>query len=78
MGGHRPGLLPIGQRGSSYCHLAPTTQAQKEKFYKLLAERLHDRCGVSRDDLIVSIVENSDADWSFGHGQAQFLTKELQ
>lgn len=28
-------------------------------------------------DLIVSLVENSDADWSFGAGRAQFLTKEL-
>ncbi|WP_260954342.1 tautomerase family protein [Pseudomonas citri] len=54
------------------------TTAQKERFYGLLSERLHDRCGISRDDLIVSIVENTDADWSFGHGRAQFLTKELK
>jgi malonate semialdehyde decarboxylase len=53
------------------------TEAQKKKFYQLLAERLHERCGISPDDLIVSLVENSDADWSFGHGRAQFLTKEL-
>jgi malonate semialdehyde decarboxylase len=53
------------------------TEVQKKKFYQLLAERLHERCGISPDDLIVSLVENSDADWSFGHGRAQFLTKEL-
>lgn len=53
------------------------TQAQKQKFYQLLAERLHARCGISPDDLIVSLVENTDADWSFGHGRAQFLTNEL-
>jgi malonate semialdehyde decarboxylase len=53
------------------------TEAQKQAFYQLLAERLHERCGVSPDDLIVSLVENGDADWSFGHGRAQFLTKEL-
>lgn len=29
-------------------------------------------------DLIVSITENSDEDWSFGHGRAQFLTGELE
>jgi hypothetical protein len=29
-------------------------------------------------DLIVSITENDDEDWSFGHGRAQFLTGELQ
>ncbi|GLQ88245.1 tautomerase family protein [Dyella flagellata] len=53
------------------------TEPQKQKFYRLLAERLHEKCGLSPDDLIVSIVENSDADWSFGHGRAQFLTNEL-
>ena len=53
------------------------TEAQKKKFYQLLAERLHERCGVSPNDLIVSLVENNDADWSFGQGRAQFLTGEL-
>lgn len=56
----------------------PRTQAQKQNFYQLLAERLHDRCGISPDDLIVSVVENTDADWSFGQGRAQFLTHELE
>jgi len=27
--------------------------------------------------VVVSIVENSDADWSFGLGRGQFLTGEL-
>jgi len=26
---------------------------------------------------MVTLVENSDEDWSFGHGRAQFLTGEL-
>jgi hypothetical protein len=26
---------------------------------------------------MVSIVENTDADWSFGNGEAQFLTGKL-
>jgi hypothetical protein len=29
------------------------------------------------NDIVVSIVTNSDADWSFGNGRAQFLTGEL-
>jgi len=28
-------------------------------------------------DLIVSVTENDDDDWSFGHGRAQFRTGEL-
>lgn len=54
------------------------TREMKEKFYELLASNLADRCGVDPVDLIVSITENSDEDWSFGHGRAQFLTGELK
>lgn len=53
------------------------TRAMKEKFYELLALRLSERCGIDAADLIVSIAENGDEDWSFGHGRAQFLTGEL-
>jgi malonate semialdehyde decarboxylase len=50
---------------------------QKTVFYRLLAEKLQAACGLSPDDLIVSLVENADADWSFGRGKAQFMTGEL-
>ena len=54
------------------------TRAMKEKFYEMLASNLADRCDVDPTDLIVSITENGDEDWSFGHGRAQFLTGELK
>jgi 4-oxalocrotonate tautomerase len=54
------------------------TRAMKEKFYELLATLLSERCGTDPADLIVSITENGDEDWSFGHGRAQFLTGELK
>ena len=54
------------------------TREMKEKFYELLASNLADRCGVEPADLIVSITENGDEDWSFGHGRAQFLIGELK
>jgi phenylpyruvate tautomerase PptA (4-oxalocrotonate tautomerase family) len=50
----------------------------KEKFYELLASTLAERRGLDPADLIVSITENDDDDWSFGHGRAQFLTGELK
>ncbi|GAA4964876.1 tautomerase family protein [Kineococcus glutinatus] len=53
------------------------TREQKERFYALLVANLADRCGIAPTDVVVSVVENSDADWSFGHGRAQFLTGEL-
>ncbi|MBY0182460.1 tautomerase family protein [Bacillus subtilis] len=53
------------------------TESQKEKLYALLAERLEEKCGISPEDLMVSITENGDADWSFGLGEAQFLNGKL-
>jgi 4-oxalocrotonate tautomerase len=54
------------------------TRVMKEKFYELVASNLADQCGLDPTDLIVSITENGDEDWSFGHGRAQFLTGELK
>lgn len=50
---------------------------QKEAFYRLLCEELERSCGIAPCDVVVSIVENSDEDWSFGLGRGQFLTGEL-
>jgi 4-oxalocrotonate tautomerase len=49
----------------------------KQRFYELVAANLATRCGLDPADLIVSITDNGDEDWSFGHGRAQFLTGEL-
>ena len=53
------------------------SREQKERFYALLVKNLERECGIAPSDVVVSVVENSDADWSFGHGRAQFLTGEL-
>lgn len=55
----------------------PRGREAKERFYKLLADELEKSCGISPSDLVVSIIENTDEDWSFGLGRAQFLTGEL-
>jgi len=52
------------------------TEQQKTNLYTKLVEELK-TCGVEQNDIVVSIVTNSDADWSFGNGRAQFLTGEL-
>ena len=49
----------------------------KENFYRLLVRELEAACGIAPSDVVVSITTNSDADWSFGNGRAQFLTGEL-
>ncbi len=55
----------------------PRSQEMKQAFYKELCRELQDSCGIAPSDVMVSIVINSDADWSFGNGSAQFLTGEL-
>jgi phenylpyruvate tautomerase PptA (4-oxalocrotonate tautomerase family) len=49
----------------------------KETFYRLLTEELEKSCGIARSDVVVSMVENTDEDWSFGLGRAQFLKGDL-
>ncbi len=55
----------------------PHPREAKESFYKLLCSELEAACGIAPSDVIVSITTNSDEDWSFGNGRAQFLTGEL-
>lgn len=45
--------------------------------YETLARSFRIECGIDPSDVMVSIVENSDEDWSFGMGRAQFITGEL-
>ncbi|GBR05296.1 MULTISPECIES: tautomerase family protein [Asaia] len=55
----------------------PRGEAKNAAFYRRLTERLERDCGIVPSDVMVSVVENEDAHWSFGHGRAQFLTGEL-
>lgn len=55
----------------------PRGEAANQAFYRLLVEKLEAACGISPNDVMVSIVINGNADWSFGKGRAQFLTGEL-
>jgi hypothetical protein len=55
----------------------PRGKKAKQKFYKLLVEELQKSCGIAPTDVMVSIVENTDEDWAFGLGRAQFLEGDL-
>ncbi len=48
-------------------------QHRPEQLYAQIAERIEKECGVAKTDVMISIVENGDADWSFGMGEAQFI-----
>jgi phenylpyruvate tautomerase PptA (4-oxalocrotonate tautomerase family) len=55
----------------------PRSRAEKQNFYELLCKELLQRCAVKASDVVVSITQNADEDWSFGYGRAQFITGEL-
>ncbi len=55
----------------------PRTTDEKTNFYRLLTEALSKHCGIAPSDVMVNFVTNTDADWSFGNGEAQFLTGKL-
>lgn len=55
----------------------PRTVEEKTAFYRLLCEQLRE-CGIAPSDVIVNIVENTDADWPFRNGEGQFLTGKLE
>jgi phenylpyruvate tautomerase PptA (4-oxalocrotonate tautomerase family) len=55
----------------------PRGREAKQAFYRLLTEELEHNCGIEPSDVVVSIIENTDEDWSFGLGRAQFLTGDL-
>lgn len=49
----------------------------KRRFYKELTEQLASSVSIAPSDVMVAIIENSAADWSFGNGEPQFLTGDL-
>src|SRR5580693_2974962 len=55
----------------------PRSRLEKQNFYEVLCQKLLRRCGVKASDVVVSITQNADEDWSFGYGRAQFITGEL-
>ena len=55
----------------------PRSREMKQAFYRSLVEKLEAVCGLAPSDVVVTFVTNTDEDWSFGLGRAQFLTGEL-
>lgn len=55
----------------------PRTKDQKTKFYRNLVSRLHEELNIRKEDVMVSLVENTDENWSFFNGEAQFLNGDL-
>lgn len=54
---------------------AGRTLQQKRGFYKRVLDDLHDRLGVRREDVFVSLVGMGRGDWSFGNGEASLASE---
>jgi phenylpyruvate tautomerase PptA (4-oxalocrotonate tautomerase family) len=48
------------------------TVDQKRAFYKAVADGLHQRIGLRREDVFINLVEVKKENWSFGDGEAQY------
>jgi 4-oxalocrotonate tautomerase len=46
----------------------------KQRFYKALADNLHEGLKLRREDVLVNLVEVSKENWSFGNGEAQYVS----
>jgi 4-oxalocrotonate tautomerase len=48
------------------------TVDMKRAFYKAVADGLHERLGMRREDVFINLVEVKKENWSFGNGEAQY------
>ena len=46
---------------------------QKRAFYKAVADGLHQRLNLRREDVLINLVEVKKENWSFGNGVAQYV-----
>ncbi len=48
------------------------TVEMKQAFYKAIADGLHGRLKMRREDVLINLVEVDKENWSFGNGVAQY------
>jgi 4-oxalocrotonate tautomerase len=46
----------------------------KQSFYKALADRLHEGIRLRKEDVFINLIEVPKENWSFGNGEAQYVT----
>jgi phenylpyruvate tautomerase PptA (4-oxalocrotonate tautomerase family) len=50
------------------------TLEMKQRFYKAVADGLHEALKLRREDVFISLVEVPKENWSFGNGEAQYAS----
>lgn len=56
---------------------AGRTKAMKQALYRSIADEFHRRTQRNPDDLIITLIENIEEDWSFGRGEAQLVNSPI-
>jgi 4-oxalocrotonate tautomerase len=51
---------------------AGRTLEAKKRFYKAVADGLHEKLKLRREDVFINLVEVQKENWSFGNGEAQY------
>ena len=73
-----PGYLDIQRENAVFVQvvLARGRDVEtKQKFYARCAELLAEAAHVRREDVLISLLECGREDWSFGNGEAQYVTR---
>ena len=47
----------------------------KKRFYRQIADEIHEKGGVRKQDVWINLVETGREDWSFGNGEMQYAPK---
>jgi len=47
----------------------------KKAFYKAVAEGIHSKAGIRKEDVWISLIDVAREDWSFGNGEMQYAPK---
>jgi phenylpyruvate tautomerase PptA (4-oxalocrotonate tautomerase family) len=50
----------------------------REAFFRYVADELHERLGVRREDVVINLVETQRDNWSFGNGIAQYAVMDRE
>ena len=47
----------------------------KKQFYRRIVDEIHEKAGVRKEDVFISLVDSGREDWSFGDGEMQYSPK---
>jgi phenylpyruvate tautomerase PptA (4-oxalocrotonate tautomerase family) len=51
---------------------AGRTVEMKQRFYKAVADGLHETLQIRKEDVFINLIEVAKENWSFGNGEAQY------